>query len=90
MKPTVVILTRHFPSFGVAAEALAAKTTCIVANTSALRKWIDNENYFGIHYPGSSDKLVSLINEVVRTELGEVELWDWDEVVKQLETVYTA
>ena len=32
----------------VVAEALAAKTPCIMANTSALAEWVDNKSCFGI------------------------------------------
>lgn len=85
-----MLLSRH-ESFGiVVAEALASKTPCIVANTSALREWVDNKNCFGVDYPISSDKLARLITEVMGRKVEEVELWDWDEVAKQTEIIYTA
>lgn len=83
-----ILLSRH-ESFGIAvAEALASKTPCIVANTSALKEWVDNKNCFGVDYPISSDRLASLITEVMGTKVGEVSIWDWDEVAKQTEIVY--
>ena len=48
----------------VVAEALAAKTPCIVANTSALREWVDDRNCFGIDYPVDASKLARLIVKV--------------------------
>ena len=85
------MLLSRYESFGlVVAEALVSKTPCIVANTSALREWVDNKNCFGIDYPISSDKLARLITEVMGRKVGEVELWDWDEVAKQTEIIYTA
>lgn len=69
-------------------EALASKTPCIVANTSALKEWVAKKNCFGIDYPISSDKLASLITEVMESKVGEVKLWDWDEVVRELEHIY--
>lgn len=83
-----ILLSRH-EAFGIAvAEALASKTPCIVANTSALQEWIDNKNCFGVDYPISSDALASLITEVMGMKVREVSVWDWDEVTKQTETVY--
>ena len=70
------------------AEALASKTPCIVANTSALQEWVDGENCFGIDYPISIDRLARLIDEVIGRQVGEVKLWDWDEVVEETVRVY--
>ena len=85
-----MLLSRN-ESFGtVVAEALASKTPCIVANTSALKEWVDNKNCFGVDYPISSDRLASLITEVMGTKVGEVSIWDWDEVARQAELVYMA
>lgn len=83
------MLLSKYEAFGtVVAEALASKTPCIVANTSALKEWVDNENCFGIDYPISSDQLAGLINEVIGRKVGEVRLWDWDEVVEETISVY--
>lgn len=43
---------------------------------------------FGVDYPVSSDKLSELISKVVGNQVGVVKLWDWDEVVRELECVY--
>lgn len=84
------ILLSRYEAFSIAlAEALASKTPCIVANTSALKEWGDNENCFGIDYPISIDQLAGLINEVIGKKVGEVKLWDWEAVVEQLGMVYT-
>jgi glycosyltransferase involved in cell wall biosynthesis len=83
-----VMLSRH-EAFGIAvAEALAAKTPCIVANTSALREWVDNENCFGTDYPVEIKELAQLINKVMGKKVGEVKLWDWDQVVAELVKIY--
>ena len=55
-----------------------------------MMEWVDNQNCFGINYPISRGLLANLINEVMGKKVGDVRLWDWDEVVKQLEIVYTA
>lgn len=85
----LLVLLSRYESFSiVVAEALASKTPCIVANTSALREWIDNENCFGIDYPVIIDKLAGLIDEVIERKVGEVKLWDWEEVVEEMVRVY--
>ena len=85
----LLVLLSRYESFGiVVAEALASKTPCIVANTSALREWIDNENCFGVDYPIIIDQLAKLLDEVIGRKVGEVKLWDWDQVVEELLKVY--
>ena len=83
-----VLLSQHEAFSIVVAEALAAKTPCIVANTSALTEWIDNKNCFGIDYPISNTELAELINTVINKKVSEVRLWDWDEVAQQIARVY--
>jgi glycosyltransferase involved in cell wall biosynthesis len=83
-----ILLSRHEAFSIVVAEALAARTPCIVANTSALTEWIDNKNCFGIDYPINNDKLAGLINEVIGRKVGDVKLWDWDEVTQQIAGLY--
>jgi len=84
-----VLLSRH-ENFGiVVAEALAARVPCIVANTSALREWVDNENCFGIEYPIHSKELAELIEKVHGREVKNAKLWDWGDVVWQLENIYS-
>ena len=83
------VLLSKYEAFGiVVAEALAARVPCIVANTSALTEWIDNKNCFGIDYPISVDHLAPLINNVIGRKVGDVKLWDWDDVVAGTLEVY--
>ena len=79
-----VLLSQHEAFSIVIAEALASKTPCIVANTSALTEWIDNINCFGINCPVDGYELAELITRVIGTQVGDVKLWDWDEVVQEL------
>lgn len=85
----LLVLLSKFESFSiVVAEALASKTPCIVANTSALTEWVDNKNCFGVDYPVNIAQLAKSINEVIGREVGEVKLWDWDEVVGETVMIY--
>jgi glycosyltransferase involved in cell wall biosynthesis len=86
---TFVLLSKHEAFALTAAEALASKTPCIVANTSALLEWIDNKNCFGIDYPINNTELAELIIKVIGKEVSDVKLWDWDEVVQKLQNVYS-
>ena len=83
-----VLLSRHESFSIVIAEALAAKTPCIVANTSALTEWGDDENCFRLDYPINSAKLAELITKVIGKEVGDAKLWDWDEVVGEIFRAY--
>jgi glycosyltransferase involved in cell wall biosynthesis len=83
-----VLLSQHEAFSIVVSEALAAKTPCIVANTSALSEWIINKNYFGIDYPVDNAKLAELITKVIGTEVGDIKLWDWDDVAREILKVY--
>ena len=85
-----VLLSRYECFSIVVAEALAAKTPCIVANTSALREWVDGRNCFGIDYPIDAMRLAELIAEVGGQKVSGVKLWDWDNVVRELNTIYGA
>ncbi len=85
----VFILLSQKEAFGNAvAEALASKTPCIVANTSALKEWVDNENCFGIDYPIYLDRLSKLINMAIGKEIKGIKLQDWDDIVKKLTEIY--
>lgn len=90
----VFVLLSRFEAFGnVIAEALASGTRCIVATTSALSEWVDNENCFGISYPISLDDLTSLVYEVIRKHSERpavVNLLDWDAVVDRIERIYAS
>ena len=83
-----VSLSQHEAPCIAVYEALAAKTPCIVANTSALSEWIVNKNYFGVDYPVDNVKLAELITKVIGTEVGDVKLLDWDDVVAETLKVY--
>ena len=85
----IFILLSRYESFSiVVAEALAAKTPCIVANASALSEWIDDKNCFGIDYPIDKAKLAELITKAIGIEVGNVKLWDWDEITQQIARLY--
>lgn len=85
------MLLSEYEAFSIAVvEALAAKTPCIVANTSGLKQCVDNENCFGIDYPVEIEELAQLMNKVMGKKVGEVRLWDWDQVVAELVRIYEA
>jgi len=85
----VFILLSEHEAFGMSvAEALASKTPCILANTSALREWIDGENCFGVNYPIEVDELVSLINKVIGRKVHHVDMWDWEEAAGRVAELY--
>ena len=84
----LVLLSKHEAYGLVVAEALACKTPCIVANTSALSEWIDNRNVFGIDYPIHIEKLVNLIKEVSGVSVKGVNLPTWDVAVEKLKRIY--
>jgi len=83
-----VSLSRH-EAFGIGvAEALAAGTACIVANTSALQEWIDNKNCFGIDLPVKIPQLAHVITTVSGRTVCPVHLTTWDDVVERLIRLY--
>jgi glycosyltransferase involved in cell wall biosynthesis len=85
----LLLLSSH-EAFGIAiAEALAARIPCIVSNCSGLAQWIDNTNCFGIEYPVNIGRLATLVRLAIGREVSNVKLWDWDDVVNRLETLYT-
>jgi len=82
------LLSEH-EAYGICvAEALAMKTPCIVANTSALKEWIDNSNCFGVNITINLKVLVNMVNAVLGKEIMGVKLWDWDDVVHAVVKVY--
>lgn len=83
-----VMLSRYETFSIVVAEALAAKTPCIVANPAALSEWVDNKNCCGIDYPIANAELAELINVVTGKKVEDVKLWDWDEVSQQISELY--
>ena len=83
-----VLLSRYEASSIVVAEALAARTPCIVASTSALTEWVDNKNCFGIDYPIDNNRLAELINQASEVKVTDTKLLDWDEVAQQISRLY--
>lgn len=85
----VFVLLSQSEAFSiVVAEALASKTPCVVANTSALREWVDNRNCFGVDYPIDIAQLAKAISKAKGKRVTGVRLWDWDDVVQELEKIY--
>jgi len=88
-KAGVLVLLSKFEAYGiVVSEALASRTPCIVARTSALAEFIDNKNVFGIDYPIDVKELAELIRRVSEIKVKGVKLISWDEVAKRVERIY--
>jgi glycosyltransferase involved in cell wall biosynthesis len=83
-----VLLSQQEAFSIVVAEALASKTPCVVARTSALKEWVDDKNCFGIDYPIDINKLAETIDKARGIKVTDVRLWDWDDVVRALEDIY--
>jgi glycosyltransferase involved in cell wall biosynthesis len=87
---SIFSLLSTYEAYGlVVAEALASKTPCLVTKTSALTEWIDEKNCFGIDYPVDIKTLGKQINAVIGREITGVLPPDWNDIVKQLEYVYS-
>jgi glycosyltransferase involved in cell wall biosynthesis len=93
----VFVLLSRFEAYSlVVAEALTAGTPCIVANTSALSEWVDNESCFGVDFPISLDELARLINGVLSNGADKraMKKWigtkisDWNNIVERIENIY--
>jgi len=91
-----VLLSRYEAYSIVVAEALTAGKTCIVARTSALTEWIDEENCFGMDFPINITKLARLVknvldagpnNNATRKWIGN-KILDWKDAAKRLENIY--
>jgi glycosyltransferase involved in cell wall biosynthesis len=88
---SVLVLLSKFEAYGlVVAEALASKTPCVVAKTSALAEWVDEKNVFGISYPPSIPELAELIRKASEIGVGDVNIPSWNEVAKRVKKVYFA
>jgi glycosyltransferase involved in cell wall biosynthesis len=72
------------------AEALAAKVPCIVSRIPFLLEWIDEKNCYGIDYPIDNCALVHLLNRVIGSTVSKIEIRDWDDVVSDLEKIYSS
>lgn len=90
----VFVFLSPYEAFGLTvAEALASGTPCIVAETGALKEFIDGKTCFGLEYPVDLKKLAEKIREVSkrdmnRSELPEERIKSWDEVVEEYEKLY--
>ncbi|MEM0266108.1 MAG: glycosyltransferase family 4 protein [Archaeoglobaceae archaeon] len=88
---SVLALLSKFEAYGlVVAEALASKTPCVVAKTSALAEWVDERNVFGIEYPPNPAKLAELIKKASEVEVENVRVPSWDEVAEKTKELYFA
>jgi glycosyltransferase involved in cell wall biosynthesis len=91
-----VLLSRYEAYSLVVAEALTAGTPSIVANTSALREWIDNESCFGVDFPINLNELSRLINRILTNAAYKqatkrwigTKILDWNEIAQRLERIY--
>jgi glycosyltransferase involved in cell wall biosynthesis len=82
------LLSKHEAYGIVVAEALASRTPCIVANTSALKEFVDNESCFGIDCPIDIRKLAEMMNKITGRKVERAKLSDWNEVAKNVELAY--
>jgi len=88
-KADVLVLLSKYEAYGLAvAEALAAKTSCIVAKEAALREWVDNKNVFGVEYPVDAEELAKLIKHIAGAEVKNNKLVSWDHVTAQVKRIY--
>jgi glycosyltransferase involved in cell wall biosynthesis len=96
---SLFILLSRFESYSLAvADALMTGTPCIVANSSALTEWVDEQNCYGIELPIDHRKIVGKIREILSNRSGEsdirhfigTKILDWDRVADRLEAVYSA
>jgi len=82
------LLSEH-EAYGISvAEALCARTPCIVANMSALTEWTDCKSCFGIDLPIDLDELKRLIGRVIGEKVGELKIADWNDVTSRLVLLY--
>ncbi|MEN3062097.1 MAG: glycosyltransferase family 4 protein [Candidatus Methanosuratincola petrocarbonis] len=84
------LLSEH-EAYGISvAEALAAGTPCIVANTSALSEWIDGENCYGVGYPINVEELAHLISSVAGKKIDALtlQLPTWDVCAEKIIEIY--
>jgi glycosyltransferase involved in cell wall biosynthesis len=84
-----VLLSRH-EAYGISvAEALASETPCIVAETSALREWVDDRSCYGIDYEIDEEKLTHLIEKIIGKQITRPpKILSWDEVTQKLISIY--
>jgi glycosyltransferase involved in cell wall biosynthesis len=84
----VLVLLSRTEAYGLCvAEAMATGTPCVVANTSALKEWIDERNCFGVRYPIDLQELADAIMKAFGRTVDRV-LSDWDEVASRVANTY--
>jgi glycosyltransferase involved in cell wall biosynthesis len=85
----IFMLLSRFETYAITLlEALAARTPCIVANTASLKSCIDNKNCFGIDFPVNISHLADVITGTIGKRAGDYNILDWDQVAKQVESIY--
>jgi glycosyltransferase involved in cell wall biosynthesis len=92
------LLSRHEAYSIAVAEALAARTPCVVARTSSLSEWEDGTTCFGVDYPINLNRLAEKITTVLDRDhfRGDFEKWygskilDWNIVTERLEKIYNS
>ena len=92
-----VLLSRYEAYSLVVAEALTAGIPCIVANTSALSEWVDNEICLGVDFPINlkdlSSKIEFALDKKVDREATKkwfsIKILDWKQVTERLEKIYS-
>ncbi|MEM3550312.1 MAG: glycosyltransferase family 4 protein [Candidatus Bathyarchaeia archaeon] len=84
-------LLSRYEAYGISlAEALASRTPCIVANTSALREFVDNKNCFGVDYPVDIDMLAELTLKIIGKDVNGLKFPSWMEVAEKTFEVYSS
>jgi glycosyltransferase involved in cell wall biosynthesis len=82
------LLSRN-EAYGITvAEALAANTPCIVANSTALTDWVDDENCFGINLPIQLPELSALIRKTMGKKVSGVKILDWNDITDTMIKLY--
>jgi glycosyltransferase involved in cell wall biosynthesis len=82
------LLSEH-EAFGLSvAESLCAGTPVVVADTSALTEWIDEQNCFGVKFPITLSDLAATLSSVIGKEVKNPKVRDWDEIASMTSNLY--
>lgn len=90
------LLSQHEAYSIVVAEALAARTPCVVARASALTEWDDGETCLGVEFPINlkelAEKITSILDSNRKTRAFDKwfghKILDWDQVAEKLKRIY--